>query len=116
MNPNHILNVPQNKDYHPIWVYYNYTTNIYQVMRSVMIQFKSSTDSFNLTPVDDDYEIRLLLKIIHFAYDTPSDEITRALGGYEPLLYNILYQVLVSMILQRLFRNHLHSIQDLGLC
>jgi len=97
MGPNY-SNMPMNiavpvGQVHPIWTYYIYSTNIYNVMRRFIRTFLITNNEFgSFLPVDDSEEISLLLETLHFAYPVPQTTIV-AEFGYEQLLLNMFHRV-----------------------
>src|SRR5438132_8243422 len=78
---------------HPIWTYYVYSTNIYNVIRRLLRSFLITTSDFSaMTPVEDQEEIRLLLETLHFAFPVPQTTVV-AEFGYEQLLLNLFHRV-----------------------
>ncbi|ALI34913.1 hypothetical protein NMY3_00704 [Candidatus Nitrosocosmicus oleophilus] len=84
------IGVPQGT-VHPIWTYYVYSTNIYNVMRRVLRTFLITNNQFSLTPVEDQEEIQLLLETLKYGYSSPKTTIVSEFG-YEQLLINTFHR------------------------
>lgn len=81
---------------HPIWTYYMYTTNMYNVIKRFIRQFLITNNDFGpFLPVDDLEEIRLLLETLHYGFVVPQTLVVAEFGynGYEQLLLNMVHRV-----------------------
>jgi len=86
------LNIGKPEGLHPIWTYYVYSTNIYNVFRRLLRNFLITNKEFSLTPVEDRQEIDLLMETMSYAYPTPKTTIMSEFS-YEQLLINMFHRV-----------------------
>jgi len=91
-NLKNTLDIQKSEGLHPIWTYYMYSTNIYNVFRRLLRTFLITNKEFSLTPVEDRPEIDLLMETMTFAYPTPKTTIMSEFS-YEQLLINMFHRV-----------------------